>query len=177
MKERILQFFTESGQVFLNPDDLFFFKTDNQDKNGIISLIFYSFMLALVMGISTGDIVVTAILIVASLILPLVAMFIHTIFVYIFAKLLGGSGSFMNTFNLMSYSSVLNVLLIIAIVLAPINPFIIVPILILVGLWKMVLEIIAVSEEHNLGYGKSFLSTNGILILISIIAFIVMGLI
>lgn len=177
MKERILQFFTESGQVFLNPDDLFFFKTEERDKNGIISLIFYSFMLALVMGISTGDLTVTAILLVISLILPILCMFIHAIFVYIFARLLGGTGSFMNTFNLMSYNAVLNVLLIIAIVLAAVNPFIIVPVLILVGLWKMVLEIIAVSEEHNIGYGKSFLSTKGIAILISIIVLIVLGLI
>lgn len=177
MIERISQFFTESGQIFLNPDDLFFYKTDEKDKNGIISLEFYSLMLALVLGIAIGDVVVTAILLVASLIIPLVSMFIHSIFVFVFARLLGGTGSFMNTFNLLSYSSVLNVLLIIAIALAAINPFIILPVIILVSLWKMVLEIIAVSEEHNLGYGKSFLSTNGIPLLISIIVLIIMGLI
>lgn len=177
MKERIFEFFTESGKVFLNPDDLFYFKTEDPDKNGIISLIFYSLMLALVVGIAMGDLVITAVLLVASLILPIVYMFIHTIFVFIFARLLGGSGSFMNTFNLMSYSGVLNVLLIVAIALTKINPLILIPVIILVYLWKMVLEIIAVSEEHNLGYAKAFLSTRGISLIILIIVLIILGLI
>ncbi|RAP53433.1 MAG: hypothetical protein BZ138_00875 [Methanosphaera sp. rholeuAM270] len=172
-----MEFFTESGKIFLNPDDLFFFKTDNHDYNGIISLIFYSLVLGLVLGIASGDLAVTGILLVASLIIPIVVMFVHSIFVFIFAKLLGGSGSFMNTFNLLSYSAVLNVILIIAIALMTFNPFIIVPVIILVGLWKMVLEIIAVSEEHSIGYGKAFLSTRGISIILIILALIVMGLI
>ena len=112
MKTRIMEFFTESAQVFTNPDDLFYLKTQSSDKNGIISLIFYSLMLGLVTGIATGDIVITGILLVAFLILPLISKFIQSIFVFIFARLLGGSGSFINTFNLLSYSSVLNVLLI-----------------------------------------------------------------
>lgn len=177
MKERISQFFTESGLVFLNPDDLFYFKTEEPDKNGIISLVFYSIMLALVMGIATGNLVIIGALVAASLILPLVYMFIHTIFVFIFARLLGGSGSFMNTFNLMSYSGVLNILLIIAIALSIFNPFVFVPILMLVSIWKIVLEMIAVSEEHNIGYGKAFLSTIGIFLLLSVIVLIIGGLI
>ena len=74
-----------------------------------------------------------------------------------------------NTFNLLSYSSVLNVLLIIGIALATLGKMVIIPLVILVGLWKLVIEIIAVSEEHNLGYAKSFLSTAGIPLIISVI--------
>ncbi len=169
MKTRIMEFFTESAQVFTNPDDLFYLKTQSSDKNGIISLIFYSLMLGLVTGIATGDIVITGILLVAFLILPLISKFIQSIFVFIFARLLGGSGSFINTFNLLSYSSVLNVLLIIGIALATLGKMVIIPLVILVGLWKLVIEIIAVSEEHNLGYAKSFLSTAGIPLIISVI--------
>ena len=174
---KIMEFFTESGQVFTNPDDLFFIKTDEKGYNGIISLIFYSLMLALVMGISTGDIAITGILLAAFLILPLIHKFIHSLFAYIFARLLGGSGTVMNTFNLMSYSSVLNVLLIIGIALATIGIMIIIPLVLLVFLWKMVIEIIAVSEEHNLGYAKSFLSTTGIPWIILIIIILILGLI
>jgi hypothetical protein len=166
---RILEFFTESGQVFTNPDDLFYMKTEGQDYNGVISLIFYSLMLALVLGITSGDIVVTGILLVLFLIFPLLAQFIHSIFVFIFAKILGGSGNFMNTFNLLSYSSVLNLLLIIGIALLSLGKIVIIPLVILVSLWKIVIEIIAVSEEHNMGYAKSFLSTVGIPLIISVI--------
>ena len=177
MKTSIMEFFTESAKVFTNPDDLFFLKTEGKDINGIISLIFYSLMLGLVIGIASGDIVITGILLVAFLILPLVDKVIHSIFAFIFARLLGGSGSFTNTFNLMSYSSVLNVLLIIGIALATIGFGVILPIMSLVFLWKMVLEIVAVSEEHNLGYAKSFLSTIGIPLIIVIIIVFIGGLI
>lgn len=162
MMTRIMNFFTESGQVFTNPDDLFYSKTEGNDKNGIISLIFYNLLLGLIIGIFTKDLVITGILLVAFLIFPLLAKFIESVFVFIFAKIFGGSGSFMNTFNLLSYSSVLNVLLIIGIALLTLGKPVIMPIIILVYLWKMVLEIIAVSEEHNIGYAKSFLSTTGI---------------
>ena len=169
MMTRIMEFFTESGQVFTNPDDLFYAKTEGNDKNGIISLIFYNLMLGLIIGIYTKDLVFTGILLVAFFILPLLAKFIESIFVFIFAKILGGSGSFMNTFNLLSYSSVLNILLIIGIALLTLEKAVIIPIILLVYLWKMVLEIIAVSEEHNLGYAKSFLSTVGIPLIVIVI--------
>ena len=177
MKTNIIEFFTESAQVFTNPDDLFYLKTEGKDTNGIISLIFYSLMLGLVIGIATGDIVVTGILLLVSFIVPLVCKVIHSLFAYIFARLLGGSGSFVNTFNLMSYSSVLNVLLIIGIALATLGFAVIIPILFLVFLWKIVIEIVAVSEEHNLGYAKSFLSTMGIPLIILIIIVLIGGLV
>ncbi len=177
MTAKILEFFTESAKVFTNPDDLFYLKTDGDDKNGIISLIFYSLMLAFVLGIATGDILITGILLVASLILPLLHKFIHSLFAYIFARLLGGSGTFMNTFNLMSYSSVLNVLLIIGIALATLGFAVIIPLIFLVCLWKMVIEVIAISEEHNLGYSKAFLSTLGIPLIILIVIVFIGGLI
>lgn len=169
MKTKISEFFTESAQVFTNPDDLFYLKTEAKDKNGIISLVFYSLMLAIVLGIASGNIVTLGILVLAFLIFPLISKVIESIFVFIFARLLGGSGSFMNTFNLLSYSSVLNVLIIIGIALATLGKLVIIPIIILVLLWKMVIEIIAVSEEHNIGYAKSFLSTAGIPLIISVI--------
>lgn len=177
MKTNIMEFFTESAQVFTNPDDLFYLKTEGKDTNGIISLIFYSLMLGLVIGIATGDIVVTGILLLVFLIVPLVCKVIHSLFAFIFARLLGGSGSFVNTFNLMSYSSVLNVLLIIGIALATLGFAVIIPILFLVFLWKIVIEIVAVSEEHNLGYAKSFLSTTGIPLIILIIIVLIGGLV
>lgn len=177
MKTNIMEFFTESAKVFTNPDDLFYLKTEGNDINGIISLIFYSLMLGLVIGIATGDIVITGILLLVFFIVPLVAKLIHSLFAFIFARLLGGSGSFVNTFNLMSFSSVLNVLLIIGIALATLGFAVIIPIVFLVFLWKMVIEIVAVSEEHNLGYAKSFLSTTGIPLIILIIIMLIGGLI
>lgn len=177
MKTKIMEFFTESAKVFTNPDDLFYIKTEGSDKNGIISLLFYSLMLGLVIGIATGDIVLTGILLVVFLIIPLLCKLIHSIFTFIFARILGGSGSFFNTFNLMSYSSVLNVLLIIGIALATLGFAVIIPLMFLVFLWKMVIEIVAVSEEHNLGYAKSFLSTLGIPLIIFIILVFIGGLI
>lgn len=177
MRERISQFFTESGQVFLNPDDLFYYKTEEKDNNGIISLLFYNIMLALVMGIATGSIELTAILVLFAIIVPTICMLIHSIFVFIFAKLLGGNGSFINTFNLLSYNAVLNVVLMAAITLTLINGFVIVPALLLVYLWKIVLEIIAVSEEHNIGYAKAFLSTKGISLILFILVILILGLI
>ena len=99
MKTKIMEFFTESAKVFTNPDDLFYIKTEGSDKNGIISLLFYSLMLGLVIGIATGDIVLTGILLVVFLIIPLLCKLIHSIFTFIFARILGGSGSFFNTFN------------------------------------------------------------------------------
>lgn len=172
-----MEFFTESGHVLLNPDDLFYFKTEEKDKNGILSLVFYSLMLALVLGIASGSIIVTGILVVAFIFIPLIAMFIHSIFVYIFARILGGSGSYVNTFNLLGYSGVLNVLLIVAVALTSINGFILIPVFVLVRLWKMVLEIIAVSEEHNIGYAKAFLSTKGFALIIFILVILILGLI
>ncbi len=177
MKTKIMEFFTESANVFTNPDDLFYLKTEGGDKNGIISLVFYSLMLALVLGIATGDIVVTGILLIVFLIFSVMYKFIHSLFAFIFARLLGGTGSFINTFNLMSYSSVLNVLTIVGIAMLCLGFGVIVPIMILVFLWKIVIEVIAVSEEHNLGYSKSFLSTVGIPLIISIIVVFIGGLI
>lgn len=177
MKTKIMEFFTESAKVITNPDDLFYLKTEGEDKNGIISLIFYSLVLALVLGISTGDIVFTGILLVVFLILSLFFMFIRSLFAFIFARLLGGSGSFINTFNLMSYSSVLNVLMIVGIALLCLGFGVIFPIMFLVFLWKMVIEVIAISEEHNLGYAKSFLSTVGIPLIIFIIIVFIGGLV
>lgn len=169
MMRRIMEFFTESGQVLTNPDDLFYLKTEEKDKNGILSLIFYNLMLGLVIGLFTGDLLVTGILLVGFVISQLIFKFIESLFVFIFARLLGGSGSLMNTFNLISYSSVLNILLIVGIALATLGKVVIIPLIFLVFLWKMVIEIIAVSEEHSLGYAKSFLSTVGIPLIIFVI--------
>lgn len=177
MKTKIMEFFTESANVITNPDDLFYLKTESDDKNGIITLIFYSLMLALVLGITSGDIVVTGILLVGSIILSLLSKFIQAFFAFIFARLLGGSGSFINTFNLMSYSSVLDVFVIVGIALLTLGFGVIFPIMILVFLWKMVIEVIAISEEHTLGYAKSFLSTVGIPLIIFIIVVFIGGLV
>ena len=169
MMSRISNFFTESGQVILDPDDFLYYKTQSKGYNGILSLIFYNLILALIIGIATKDLVMTAFLLVIALIVPLVYKFIKTIFVYAFARILGGKGSFMNTFNLTSYSSVLNILIILGVALTYFIGAVIVPILLLVVLWKMVIELIAVSEEHNIGYGKSFLANYGIFLIILII--------
>lgn len=177
MKTKIMEFFTESANVITNPDDLFYLKTEGGDKNGIITLIFYSFVLALVLGIATGDIVITGILLVVFILLSVFYKFIQSLFAFIFARILGGSGSFLNTFNLMSYSSVLNVFIVIGIALLTLGFAVIFPIMILVFLWKMVIEVIAVSEEHNLGYAKSFLSTAGIPLIIFIIVVFIGGLV
>lgn len=169
MMSRISNFFTESGQVILNPDDFLYYKCQSKGYNGILTLIFYHVILALIIGITTKDLVTTLLLVAIAIIFPLVYRFIKSIFVYAFAKLLGGTGSFMNTFNLTSYSSVLNILIILGFALTFFDKLVIIPILLLVYLWKMVIEIIAVSEEHNIGYGKSFLANYGIFYLIVII--------
>lgn len=169
MMSRISNFFTESGQVILDPDDFLYYKSQSKGYNGILTLIFYHVILALIIGIATKDLVTTILLVVIAIIFPLVYRFIKSIFIYAFARILGGTGSFMNTFNLTSYSSVLNILIILGFALTVFDKIVIVPILFLVFLWKMIIEVIAVSEEHNLGYGKSFLANYGIFLLITII--------
>ncbi|HII08559.1 MAG TPA: hypothetical protein HA277_03650 [Methanosphaera sp.] len=177
MKIEIMEFFTESAKVITNPDDLFYIKTEGDDKHGILALIFYSLMLALVLGIATGDIVMAGMLLLVFLFLSVFYKFVQALFAFIFARILGGSGSFINTFNLMSYSSVLNIFIIVGIALLTLGFGVIFPIMILVVLWKMVIEIIAVSEEHSLGYAKSFLSTAGIPLIIFIIVVFIGGLV
>lgn len=169
MKSRIFNFFTDGGQIFLNPDDFLYLKSQKTDYNGIISLIFYNFILGLVIGISTGDPFMIAVFTVAVVIFTFICQLIKSFLAYIFARLLGGSGKIISTFNLMSYSSILNILLCLGFALIFLDKIVLIPMILLVVLWKMVLEMIAVSEEHNIGYGKAFISTNGIYLIILVI--------
>lgn len=171
---RISNFFTDSGQVLLNPDDFLFLKSQEKDYNGIISLLFYTGILALLIGITTLDPIMTVVLVLVSIIGSLIINLVRSVIAFIFAKLLGGNGGLISTFNLISYSSVLNILLYIGFVLTFFDKLAIIPIILLVFLWKMVIEITAVSEEHNIGYAKAFLSTYGIYLIILVI---IMGLI
>lgn len=174
MMSRISNFFTDSGQVLLNPDDFLFLKSQEKDYNGIISLLFYTGILALLIGITTLDPIMTVVLVLVFIIGSLIINLVRSVIAFIFAKLLGGNGGLISTFNLISYSSVLNILLYIGFVLTFFDKLAIIPIILLVFLWKMVIEITAVSEEHNIGYAKAFLSTYGIYLIILVI---IMGLI
>ncbi len=166
MMSRITNFFTDCGEVITSPEDLFYVKRQYGDHNGIWSLIFFSVFLALIIGLAIGDLTLTGILVFVLLVCSLIFKFIQAILIYLFARLLGGHGEFIDTFNLISYSSVLDIFLILGIACLTLGKLVIIPLLLLLVLWKMVIVITAVNSEYDIGYGKSFLSAYGIILLI-----------
>ncbi|MGI6565123.1 YIP1 family protein [Methanosphaera sp.] len=166
MMSRLISFFTESGKVLISPDELFYLKSQSRDYNGILSAIFYSAFLGLIIGLLTGEPLVIVFLIIGAIIVTLLFKVIQAIFIYIFSRILGGKGSYRSTLNLISYSSVFDVFLILGLALTSINNMVIMPLILLVIPWRMVINITAVNTEFEIGFGKSFLATYGILLLI-----------
>lgn len=166
MITRIIDFFADSGKVIISPDELFYLKSQERGYGGVWSLIFYTFFLSLIIGVLTGDAVFMGIIIAVSIISVLVFNLVHTIFIYIFSRLMKAEGSFLSTFNLISYAGVIDVFTILAVAVSTLKPAVLLPILLLVVLWKMIIVITAVNNEYGLGVGKSFLSAYGIILII-----------
>lgn len=166
MKTKLINFFVDSAKVFTNPDELFYVKSQSRSYGGIATSIFYAVFLALIIGIFTQDITVTAILMICGVVGVLLYNIIHTIITTIFAWILGGRGSILSLFNLISYTSAIDILLILSLALIPYHIMVIIPAIILISLWKMIIVCTAVNTEYEIGFGKSFLSAYGILIII-----------
>lgn len=171
MKEEIENFFTNSAKVLLIPDTLFKEKIDAGDHEGVLSLLFYICILGLVIGIGTKSAIATIILIIVSIICVLIFKLIHCGLTYLFSLIFKGEGKFFELFNLMCYEYVSDVILIVGIgIFIATNKFLILlPILALVGLWKVIITTSAVNTVYKFGYGKSFVSAYGILLLICIL--------
>ncbi|OWT32522.1 hypothetical protein BGI41_07240 [Methanobrevibacter sp. 87.7] len=154
--------------VLLSPELLFDEKSKDGGYAGIITLIFFSIFLGLISGILSKSFVVFIVVAIFLIIFTIVFNIVQTIFIYIFSRLLGGEGSFKSTFNLLGYLSVIDIFTLIGLSLTSIGNLIIIPISMLVLLWKAVLVVILVNSEFKIGLGKSFLSSFGILALILI---------
>ena len=85
---RLISFFTESGKVLISPDELFYLKSQSRDYNGILSAIFYSAFLGLIIGLLTGEPLVIVFLIIGAIIVTLLFKVIQAIFIYIFSRIL-----------------------------------------------------------------------------------------
>ena len=172
MKSRIENFFINSAKVLIDPDTLFKEKEDGQkDYEGIVSLIFYVAILGLLIGMETQSAVITILLILVSIIGLMVFKLIHCGLTYLFAMIFKGKGKFSTLYNLMCYEYVTAIILIIGMGLfaATGKFFILIPILLLEFLMKTIITVSAVNNVYKFGYGKSFLSAYGILILIGIV--------
>lgn len=166
MKTRIFDFFTDCAKVITAPDELFYLKSQYKNYEGVLTSIFFTAFLGLILGIYLKDIIVTIGIIVCAIILVLLNNIIHSIITSIIARILGGTGNLLNLFNLISYTSVLDIFFIFVLSIFSFKPLIFIPIYILVSLWKLVINTLAVHSEYELGYGRSFLAAYGIIILI-----------
>lgn len=169
MKTKIGNFFMDSAKVITSPDELFYVKNQEKNYDGIKTSIFFTVFLCLILGIFTKDIIITLALIVTGVFAVLITNFIHAVISSLLTFLLRGNGSIMKLFNLISYGSVLDILIIIALSLFVFMPIIIIPTIILVSLWKMIIVTLAVNSEYEIGYGKSFLAAYGIILIFLII--------
>lgn len=173
MKSKIMELFTTTGRVITSPDELFYLKNQDEDKMGIAISIVFQILLGIIIGLITQCISFGIIVAIAFIIMTLIGNITNTIFIMIFTRLFGAKGGFMQTFNMISYTSAIDLVTIVTLALSTFKPLILVALL-FVPLWKLVIQITAVNTIYNIGYVRSFLCCNGFL---AIIAIIIMGLI
>lgn len=175
MKTKIMEFFTNSAKVFLNPDELFSEKKATHNYDGVFSLIFYMAILGLIFGILTKSVIITVILIITLIIGALISKLIHSLITYVIAMIYKADAEFSQLYNLMCYDGALYALIIPGIGIALLTGnLIVIPLIILVDLWKLIVNVIAVNSVFEFGYSKSFIASYALVILILII---IMGLI
>lgn len=173
MNSKIMDLFISSGKVITSPDELFYLRSQGTDNMGVILSIFYSAFIGLIIGILSGNIIITIGVIITLIILTIVTNLINTIFIYIFTHLLKAKGGFFETFNMISYASAIDLVFIVALPLIILKP-VLLAVIILVPVWKFIIQITAVNTIYDIGFGRSFLCCGGFL---AIIAIIIMGLI
>ena len=167
MKSKIINFFMDSADVLLSPDDLFYSKSQSKNYDGVLTLIIFTVFLAIIFGIMTKSAVFTGILIISLLIARLIFKVIQAFFIKIASRLFKAQGDFMETFNLISYTGVLDIFLILGLACSAIGlGVVLIPLLILMVTWKMFIVVSAVCREYELGIGKGFLLSYGIWLLI-----------
>lgn len=166
MKSKIINFFTDSADVLLSPDDLFNLKSQSKNYDGILTLIVFTVLLALTLGILTKSALATGILIISGLFSNLIFKIIQALLINLATRLFGAKGDFLRTFNLISYSSVLDVFIIIGLAGTVLGLGIIFPLLFLTVVWKMFIVVSVVCKEYELGIGKAFISAYGIWLLV-----------
>lgn len=167
MKSKIINFFTDSADVLLSPDDLFYLKSQSKNYDGILTLIVFTVILALTLGILTKSALVAGILIILLLFSRLIFKLIQALLINLVTRLFGAQGDFIRTFNLISYSSVLDVFVIIGLASTVLGlGIMLLPLLILTVVWKMFIVVSAICREYELGIGKAFLSAYGIWLLV-----------
>lgn len=175
MISKIIDFFSDSGKLIISPEELFYLRGQKKGYNGIFSVVFYYAFLSLIIGILLQDLTLSVILAVSSIIFTLVFKFIHALTIHVFAKVLfGGDGKLLACYNLICYPSALTIFLIVGLALTVLNKMFLFPIILLVLLWQVVIVITAVATEYGMDFGKAFISTYGLwLIIIAILMGIV----
>ncbi|WP_303234854.1 hypothetical protein [Methanosphaera cuniculi] len=173
MKSKIMDLFITSGKVITSADELFYLKNQESDNMGIIISIIFPALLGIIIGLLTFNPIIAIGTIVALIVITLFSNFIKTIFIYIFTHLLKAEGGFFKTFNMISYASALDIFIIVAFALAQFRAVFLL-FVILVGIWKAIIQIAAVNTVYDIGYVRSYLCYSGFL---AIIAIIILGLI
>jgi hypothetical protein len=80
--------------------------------------------------------------------------------------LFGGEGNLFACYNLICYPSCLYIFLIVGLALTVLNKMFLFPVILLVILWQFVIVITAVATEYGMDFGKAFLSTYGLWLII-----------
>lgn len=167
MMTKIMEFFSDSGKLIISPEELFYLRGQKRGYNGILSLIFYLAFLSLIIGILLQNIGIGIAIGIISIVFSLIFKFVHAITIHIFSKLLfKGDGKFLACFNLICYPGTLYVFLIIGLAATVLNKMFIFPVLLLVILWQIIIVITAVATEYGMDFGKAFISTYGIWLII-----------
>jgi hypothetical protein len=167
MISKIIEFFSDSGKLIISPEELFYLRGQKKGYYGILSVVFYLAFLSLMIGILLQDLTFGLIAAVGSIVFTLVFKFIHAVTIHIFAKVLfGGEGNLFACYNLICYPSCLYIFLIVGLALTVLNKMFLFPVILLVILWQFVIVITAVDTEYGMDFGKAFLSTYGLWLII-----------
>lgn len=163
MKSGLINFFSDSGKLLISPEELFYLRGQKKGYFGILSMVFYLFILFLVIGLVLQDIAMAFVIYIITLVAILLFKLVHAVTIHLFSKILfGGDGKFLACYNLICYPAVLDVFLIIGVAATVLNKMFIFPLLLLVISWQMFIVVTAVATEYGMDFGKAFISTYGI---------------
>ena len=185
MTSKYFNFFEKTADIFISPEKSFQeIKEQNNTREGVYFLLFYSAFLGLIFGLIIGGLIGNLLISLLFLILFVIAALLNVVIwagiSFIITKVVfHGEGEFSNLFGLMSYSSVTYLFLIIGMTCLAFGKAIIASFMmfLLTAIWIIIIGTIAIESETKIGYGKSFLSCCGIPVLLIIVISFIMGVI
>lgn len=180
VKERILNFFDSIVLVFLEPEKYFQkILEDEKTRKGLYFLIFFAAFLGFMTGALLNNLILAVILAVIYIILAFIKVFIWAGISHLIARyLFQGEGKFTALFGLFGFSSVSYLWGILGLALFMVSGklfFTALVLCLLMAVWMIVLLTIALEKEHQVGYGRAFLSVMGIPALIISVIGLIMG--